>query len=209
MVTWQNYPTHRTGPLLFTAQLSDGRVVRRHQDNFLHRVCNHPVTELVVPHTKMRHQVLPDDPTPPSIASEPANGETQSTETRGSPVKFTQSQLIVVYDYTRCTEYTRLQYTSVTKLREMSFDPYHTRHSACDTWSLKTLNYTTDSVILLSACYVLAFELINLHILFCNYSEDFMENATWPAGWTMTITDFSIIRRAMISWWITKQSPLR
>ena len=34
----------------------------------------------------MKHQILPDAPTPPSIVSESANAETQSTETLDSPV---------------------------------------------------------------------------------------------------------------------------
>ncbi|KAK2169990.1 hypothetical protein LSH36_5g08027 [Paralvinella palmiformis] len=90
----------RTGLVSFTAQLSDGRVVRRHQDHLLRRACNHPVSELVAPHTQMKHRVLPDVPTPPSIVSEPVNIETQSTETLDSPVMSTHPQPIVVCEST-------------------------------------------------------------------------------------------------------------
>ena len=76
----------RTGPVSFTAQLSDGRVVRRHQDHILSCTCNQPISELVAPPTRMEHRILPDIPT----TSEPTNVEAQLTDTVESPVKSTQ-----------------------------------------------------------------------------------------------------------------------
>ena len=55
----------RTGPVSFTAQLSDDRVVRRHQDQILSRTCNQPISELVASPTRMEHRILPDIPTSP------------------------------------------------------------------------------------------------------------------------------------------------
>ena len=80
----------RTGPVSFTAQLSDDRVVRRHQDQILSRTCNQPISELVASPTRMEHRILPDIPTSPSTTSEPTNVEAQLTDTVESPVKSTQ-----------------------------------------------------------------------------------------------------------------------
>ena len=80
----------RTGPVSFTAQLSDDRVVRRHQDHILSRTCNRPISELVASPTRMEHRILLDIPTSPSTTSEPTNAEAQPTDTVESPVKSTQ-----------------------------------------------------------------------------------------------------------------------
>jgi len=99
--TWLPSETNqRTGPVSFIAQLSDEHVVRRHQDHLLRRASNCSVSEPVAPHTKMKHRVPPDLLTPQSTVSEPANAETQSTETLCSCVKSTQPQRIVVCDST-------------------------------------------------------------------------------------------------------------
>ena len=70
--------------LLFTAQLSDGRVMRRHQDHLLRR--NRPRDERVASHREMEHRVPRDIPTPPSVESEASNAEAQSFATLGSHV---------------------------------------------------------------------------------------------------------------------------
>ena len=79
----------------YLAKLSDAHLqyrsqlncpVRRNQDRLLRRACNRPVGELVASPTKGEHRVPPGIPSP-SIASEAANAEAQSTETLGSHMK--------------------------------------------------------------------------------------------------------------------------
>ena len=151
--------------------------------------CNHPVSVLVAPPTKKKHQVLLGVSTPPSIMSEPVNAENQYL---GSPVKCIQPQPIVVCDSISAP-------STLYCCTHQSTSSYQ-RHSTKITRSIPPvwLDLWRHWPVLQTGSVVMS----------GSWGGYITENTTEPTGWIISVNGLSIIRRTnVISCWITKRFP--